>query len=80
MIQNLKIEIKSLWREEEELELGMNVVEEVGSEAMMLSSVLEDRERMLLFLKRETKTLKQMNIKSEMKICDLERMIDVLEV
>jgi len=79
-IQSLKMEIESLRREAEELESEMNAAEEAGSEAVVLSSVLEDRERMLRFLERETKTLKQMNAEGEMKVRDLERRIGVLEV
>jgi len=58
----------------------MNAAEEAGSNAAALSSVLEDRERMLVFLERETKILKQLNAESEMKVRDLERRIGVLEV
>ncbi|ESW18350.1 hypothetical protein PHAVU_006G033700 [Phaseolus vulgaris] len=79
-IQDLRKEIESLRREAEELESEVNAAEEAGSEAAALSSVLEDQERTLVFLERETKTLKQLNAECEMKVRDLERRIGVLEV
>ncbi|RDX66066.1 Peroxisomal and mitochondrial division factor 1, partial [Mucuna pruriens] len=81
-IQMLNREIDSLRHEMAELESELSADEEARSDATdaALTKVLEESERRIAFLERETRSAKQETAESEMKVRDLELKLGVVEV